>query len=244
MHIVFDSPHMLQSSPNIWCMIETKNLTKVYNPKRTPYTAINDVSLSLEEGKSIAMMGKSGSGKSTLMHLLAGLDSPSSGEIYIDGANLATMSNRELNIFRNHSVGFVFQAFYVMPYDTVFENVALPLRIRKCSERDITSRVTSMLEEVGLADKQHTDTIDLSGGQKQRVSIARALVTNPKVVFADEPTGNLDSETGEEIENLLFRMQREHKATVIVVTHDADLAQKCDEMIALKDGKLVDNTDL
>jgi len=131
-----------------------------------------------------------------------------------------------------------------MPYDTVFENVALPLRIRKCSERDITSRVTNMLEEVGLADKQHTDTIDLSGGQKQRVSIARALVTNPKVVFADEPTGNLDSETGEEIENLLFRMQREHKATVIVVTHDADLAEKCDEMIALKDGKLVDNTDL
>ncbi len=225
-------------------MIETVNLTKTYNPKRTPYTAINNVSLSLEGGESIAIMGKSGSGKSTLMHLLAGLDSPSSGEIYVNGTNLAAMSNRELNTFRNHSVGFVFQAFYLMPYDTVFENVALPLRIRKSSEKEIETQVTEMLESVGLSDKRYVDTIDLSGGQKQRVSIARALVTNPQVVFADEPTGNLDSETGEEIENLLFRMQKDYKATIIVVTHDKDLAEKCDEIVALKDGQVVDKDDV
>lgn len=220
-------------------MIETKNLTKVYNPKRNPYTAIYDVSVSLEEGRSIAITGKSGSGKSTFMHLLAGLDSPTSGEIHVGNANLAAMTNRQLNRFRNESVGFIFQAFYVLPYDTVFENVALPLRIQKKGEDEVQRSVDTMLQEVGLSEKRDTATIDLSGGQKQRVSIARALVTQPRLVFADEPTGNLDSETGHEIEQLLFQMQKEHRTTVFVVTHDEDLAQKCEVRVALKDGEVI-----
>jgi len=220
-------------------MIETHNLTKIYNPKRQPYTAINDVTLSLEEEMSIAITGKSGSGKSTLMHLLAGLDSPSSGEIRIGDSNLATMSPRKLNRFRSESVGFIFQAFYVLPYDTVFENVALPLRIQKRPEAEIGTRVTDILHQVGLSEKRESATIDLSGGQKQRVSIARALVTRPRLVFADEPTGNLDPETGSDIEALLFQMQREYRTTVFVVTHDDDLAEKCERRIVLKDGEVV-----
>lgn len=220
-------------------VIETKNLSRVYGKKATAFLALSDVNLTIHEGESVAIVGKSGSGKSTLMHLLALLDSPSSGSIKIDGINSTRLKKRKLNRIRNRRFGFVFQQFFMNSHDTVLENVLLPLKISGTRRRTRKKLAMEALKTVELEDKAKNKANDLSGGQKQRVCIARAIVNNPKVLFADEPTGNLDSATGEKIIDLLFNLNREKGVTLIIVTHDDELASLCDRQIRIMDGKIV-----
>ena len=220
-------------------LIEVKNLTKVYRDGNSFFKALDGVSLKIAEGESVAIVGKSGSGKSTLMHLLAALDKPNEGEISIDGQNLAKMKKRELNKLRNETFGFVFQQFFMNPKDTVLQNVILPLKIAGISSKKRKEVAMKALEAVELADKAKNKASNLSGGQKQRVCVARAIANSPKVIFADEPTGNLDSTTGDKVEKLLFDLNKKQGITLIIVTHDESLAKKCDRQIHIKDGKIV-----
>lgn len=220
-------------------IIKAKNLTKVYGKKSFAFTALDDVSLDIHQGESIAIIGKSGSGKSTLMHILALLDMPTSGEIQIGGKSAASLKTRQINRLRNRKFGFVFQQFFMNSRDSVLNNVMLPLRIAGIKKSERKARALEALAIVELSDKAKSKANDLSGGQKQRVCIARALVNNPAVIFADEPTGNLDSNTGQMVEDLLFNLNKEKSITLIIVTHDADLAARCDRQIYIKDGKIV-----
>lgn len=220
-------------------VIRTVNLTKDYGKKDSKFRALDHVNLEINKGESVAIIGKSGSGKSTLMHSLALLDKPTSGEIFIQGVESTKLNSRKINSLRNKIFGFVFQQFFMNARETVFANVELPLKIGKVSRKERKLRAMKALEIVDLADKAKNKASDLSGGQKQRVCIARAIVNSPSVVFADEPTGNLDSRTGEKVEKLLFGLVKKG-ITLIVVTHDIDLAKKCDRAIHIKDGKIVD----
>ena len=220
-------------------IIATRHLGKVYGKKSAAVTALDDVNLTIRQGESVAIVGKSGSGKSTLMHILALLDTPSSGAVAIDGQNAAKLKTREINRLRNKHFGFVFQQFFMNSRDSVIDNVMLPLKIAGVKSRERRRRAMSALKIVELDDKAKAKANDLSGGQKQRVCIARAIVNNPSVIFADEPTGNLDSATGARVENLLFGLNQQKKITLIIVTHDADLAAKCDREIHIKDGRIV-----
>jgi putative ABC transport system ATP-binding protein len=219
--------------------VQTQRLTKVYGTKEGSFTALDDVSISIARGESVAIVGKSGSGKSTLMHLLALLDEPSSGSVLIDGIDAQQLSEKKLDTLRNRSFGFVFQQFFLNGNQSVLENVVLPLKIARLSRKETTARGLEALESVELSDKANNKALNLSGGQKQRVCIARALINNPSIIFADEPTGNLDSGTGGKIEELLFKLNREKNITLIIVTHDPDLADHCDRQINIKDGRLV-----
>lgn len=219
-------------------MIELKNIGKVYGKKSNSFRALEDISFKIPSGSSVAIIGKSGSGKSTLMHVMSGLDHPSEGEIVVDGVNIHKLKGKDLDNFRAQKIGFIFQAFFVQANDTTYNNVALPLEIARISHASRKKKITDALKVVELSDKEKQKAGTLSGGQKQRLAIARAIVNRPKIIFADEPTGNLDSTTGEAIENLLFKLNKIEKATLIIVTHDSDLASKCDIRIYLKDGKL------
>lgn len=223
-------------------MLETNNLYKTYKSDGVDYEVLKNINLKINEGECVAIIGKSGSGKSTLMHLLACLDTPTSGNITFEGSDFSTLSEKERDALRNEKFGFVFQQFFLNGRDTVFENVVLPMRIRGASQYRMTKDAMEALEAVGLKDKEEKRAKDLSGGEKQRVCIARALVGKPKVIFADEPTGNLDSNTSEAIEKMLFDLNREKGITLIVVTHDPDLAAKCRRVIELKDGEIVSDT--
>lgn len=220
-------------------LIETKNLSRVYGRTKTAFNALKDVNLQINKGESLAIIGKSGSGKSTLMHLLALLDQPTSGQVLLNGQDCATLSQKQLNYLRNETFGFVFQQFYLNPKQTVLENVMLPLKIKGIKAKEQKALALAALKEVQLEDKANNKATDLSGGQKQRVCVARALVNQPEIIFADEPTGNLDSQTGAKVEELLFKLQREKKITLVIVTHDQELAQKCQRQIKIKDGMIV-----
>ena len=220
-------------------LIEVKNLVKVYRDGNTYFKALNGVSFCIQKGESVAIIGKSGSGKSTLMHLLAALDKPNEGEILINGQNIAKMKKRELNKLRNQTFGFVFQQFFMNPKDTVLQNVILPLKIAGVSSRKRKEIALKALESVELTDKAKNKASNLSGGQKQRVCVARAIANSPEIIFADEPTGNLDSKTSKKIEDLLFGLNKENGITLIIVTHDESLAAKCDRQIRIQDGKIV-----
>lgn len=220
-------------------VIATKELKKVYGKKESEFAALRGVDLDIKAGESIAIVGKSGSGKSTLMHLLALLDRPTSGEVLIDDQDASTMKNRELDLMRNERFGFVFQQFFMTAGDTVLNNVILPLKIAGMSKKERNRRGMEALMAVELDDKAKNRAKDLSGGQKQRVCIARAIVNNPQIVFADEPTGNLDSQTGQAVEDLLFDLNKDKNITLIIVTHDDDLAARCDRRIYIKDGKIL-----
>ena len=220
-------------------LIEVKNLVKVYRDGNTYFKALNGVSFSIQKGESVAIIGKSGSGKSTLMHLLAALDKPNEGEILINGQNIAKMKKRELNKLRNQTFGFVFQQFFMNPKDTVLQNVILPLKIAGVGPRKRKEIALKALEAVELTDKAKNKASNLSGGQKQRVCVARAIANSPKIIFADEPTGNLDSKTSKKIEDLLFGLNKESGITLIIVTHDESLAAKCDHQIRIQDGQIV-----
>ncbi|QWB91187.1 MAG: ABC transporter ATP-binding protein [Candidatus Saccharimonas sp.] len=220
-------------------LIEVKNLVKVYRDGNTYFKALNGVSFSIQKGESVAIIGKSGSGKSTLMHLLAALDKPNEGEILINGQNIAKMKKRELNKLRNQTFGFVFQQFFMNPKDTVLQNVILPLKIAGVGSRKRKEIALKALESVELTDKAKNKASNLSGGQKQRVCVARAIANSPEIIFADEPTGNLDSKTSKKIEDLLFGLNKENGITLIIVTHDESLAAKCDHQIRIQDGRIV-----
>jgi len=220
-------------------MIQIEGLTKVYGKKDSAFKALDNVSLQIKTGESIAIIGKSGSGKSTLMHLLALLDQPTSGKIVLDGKDTTSLKESELDRLRGNEFGFVFQQFFMNAHDTVLNNVTLPLKIAGVPKRERNERGMKALEAVEMADKSKNRAMDLSGGQKQRVVIARALVNDPSVIFADEPTGNLDSSTGKIVEELLFGLHRDKKITLILVTHDEDLAKKCDRLVHISDGKVV-----
>lgn len=221
-------------------IIAIQELSKVYGKKDSQLTALDNVSISIEVGEAVAVIGKSGSGKSTLMHLMALLDKPSHGSVFVNGTNSHKLSAKQLDKLRNKNFGFVFQQFFLNGNDTVLENVILPLKIAGVGRRGRKKRGLQVLEAVELAEKADSKAIDLSGGQKQRVCIARALINHPSVIFADEPTGNLDSATGRKIEDLLFKLNKEEQITLIIVTHDSDLAVRCNREIHIRDGRLVE----
>jgi putative ABC transport system ATP-binding protein len=220
-------------------MITLTDVSKIYGKKDRTFTALDNVSLTIGEGKSVAIVGKSGSGKSTLMHVMSGLDRVSEGTITIDDQDISMLKNKALDSFRAEKIGFIFQAFFVQANETCMQNVSLPLEIAKVSRSERRGRILDALKAVDLLDKADQKAKDLSGGQKQRLAIARAIVNKPKIIFADEPTGNLDSATGEMVEDLLFSFNKKQKTTLVVVTHDPDLAAKCDEQIYIKDGRIV-----
>ncbi len=222
-------------------VIEVKNLVKVYGKRSAAFTALKHLNLDIYKGESVAIIGKSGSGKSTLMHLLALLDKPTSGTIKINGIDSTKLRARKLNQLRNQSFGFVFQQFFMNPNDTVLENVMLPLKIAGVRRKKRKELAAKALHTVGLEERLKFKANDLSGGQKQRVCIARALVNDPSIIFADEPTGNLDSTTGGKIIKLLFDANKKG-TTLIIVTHDEDLAKLCDRQVRIMDGEIVEDT--
>lgn len=222
-------------------VIEVKNLVKVYGKRSAAFTALKHLNLDIYKGESVAIIGKSGSGKSTLMHLLALLDKPTSGTIKINGIDSTKLRARKLNQLRNQSFGFVFQQFFMNPNDTVLENVMLPLKIAGVRRKKRKELATKALHTVGLEERLKFKANDLSGGQKQRVCIARALVNDPSIIFADEPTGNLDSTTGDKIIKLLFDANKKG-TTLIIVTHDEDLAKLCNRQVRIMDGEIVEDT--
>ena len=221
-------------------IISARNVTKWYGKGDSATRALDGVDLDIRRGETVAIVGKSGSGKSTLTHILATLDQPTSGTVEVDGRNVAGISRRRINKLRNQTFGFVFQQFYLNSRDTVLNNVMLPMVIAGVKPSIRRKRALKALETVELLDKASARANDLSGGQKQRVCIARAIVNNPAVIFADEPTGNLDSNTGSTVENLLFGLNRDKGITLVIVTHDLELAAKCGRQIHIKDGKIVD----
>ncbi|EEU17871.1 ABC transporter ATP-binding protein, partial [Enterococcus faecalis] len=216
-----------------------KNIKKSYGKNETKFDALKGVDLKVEKGESVAIIGKSGSGKSTFMHILALLDQPTSGDIYLNGKNVTSIRKKVLNKTRNEEFGFVFQQFFMNAKDTVLNNVLLPLKIGGISGSKRKKMALDALKAVGLEDKVQNKANNLSGGQKQRVCIARALVNNPQIIFADEPTGNLDSATGKKIEELLFDLNKNKGITLIIVTHDPDLAARCDRQVHVRDGLIV-----
>lgn len=220
-------------------MIEVVALRKVYGKKDHEFTALDDVSFHVPDGASVAIVGKSGSGKSTLMHIMSGLDHPSKGAVIIDGDDISGLKQKQLDRFRAEKIGFIFQAFFVQANETCFHNVSLPLEIADITGDMRKKRVHAALKQVELDDKVQEKAKNLSGGQKQRLAIARAIVNRPSIIFADEPTGNLDSTTGETIESLLFSFNKKMGSTLVIVTHDPELAAKCDMQIEMKDGKVV-----
>lgn len=222
--------------------IEVRDLVKVYGKRSAAFTALKGINLDIYEGESVAIVGKSGSGKSTLMHLLALLDRPTSGTVCIEHSDSTNMRPRDLNRLRNQSFGFVFQQFFMNPNDTVLENVMLPLKIAGVRRRERRERATKALQIVGLSHRLKFKANDLSGGQKQRVCIARAIANDPRIIFADEPTGNLDSATGEKVIKLLFEANQKKGATLIIVTHDEDLAKLCSRQIHISDGQIIEDT--
>ncbi|HEU0256966.1 MAG TPA: ABC transporter ATP-binding protein [Microbacteriaceae bacterium] len=211
-------------------------LHKSYGAGESRFDALKGVSLTVEEGETVAIVGKSGSGKSTLMHLLALLDTPDEGELFLRGKNARTLSRRETNRLRNRDFGFVFQQFFLTPGASVVDNVILPLKIAGVGSRERRRRALEALDQLELADKAKNKATDLSGGQKQRVVIARALVNNPTIIFADEPTGNLDTATGTLVEDILFSLNERQGITLVIVTHDTELAERCGRRIFIKDG--------
>lgn len=217
-------------------MITFNKLTKTYGKKENAFTALKNISLEIKDGETVAIVGKSGSGKSTLIHLLTGLDTPTSGDVKADKKNIFL---GDTDTWRGQNVGIVFQQFFLQSNDKVIENVALPLKIQGVKRRERLVRAKEALEKVGLLEKARNKANDLSGGQKQRVAIARALVTEPRILIADEPTGNLDSENGAIVENLLFDLNKQLGTTLVIVTHDEDLAARCKRTIRLKDGEVV-----
>ena len=223
-------------------MIELKNVTKIYGKKKNQFTALKNVSLNIPTGASVAILGKSGSGKSTLMHAISGLDKPQKGQVIIDGQDILQLKSKRVDEFRAKKIGFIFQSFFVQGNESVVDNVSLPLEIARLPRKKRAHKINAALKAVDLYDKRKNRAKDLSGGQKQRLAIARAIVGDPQIIFADEPTGNLDSETGAKVEELLFDYNKQKGVTLIVVTHDADLAKKCDHQIIIKDGRVEKST--
>ncbi len=221
--------------------VQTKKLTRTYTQEADfQVKALNNVSVSFNKGDFIAIMGQSGSGKSTLLHLLGGLDRPTSGNILVEDKDVSLLNEEKLALWRRSAVGFVFQSFNLLPVLNARDNVRLPLLIDAKSEKEANKRAEELLDLVGLADRKNHKPNQLSGGQQQRVAIARALAREPAMILADEPTGALDSTTSNEVMALLQKLSKEQNQTVIMVTHNQEVASFTDKIIKLKDGELVD----
>jgi putative ABC transport system ATP-binding protein len=223
-------------------MIELRGVSKTVRSGDHPLTILHPLDYTIPSGRFVAVVGPSGSGKSTLLGLLAGLDAPSTGEILIDGVDITKLTEDGLARLRGEKIGFVFQFFHLVPSLTAFENVLIPMEI--AGRRDAVPRARGLLEEVGLTDRAHHYPSQLSGGEQQRIAIARALANDPPIVLADEPTGNLDSSTGRHIMDLLLNVRQARGSTLVLVTHDADLASLADSRLVLRDGRPVPPNDL
>jgi putative ABC transport system ATP-binding protein len=223
--------------------IHTAGLCRYYQMGRTSVRAVDGISLQIPEGEFVALLGASGSGKSSLLNLIAGLDSPTSGNVTVTGQNLAGLSRDALAKYRRYTVGMVFQSFNLVPAMSVFENVELPLRFAEIERSKRQALVSTALERVGLAERSRHRPVELSGGEQQRVALARALINSPKILLADEPTGNLDSKTGTEVMDLIQSLNQSLQMTVVLVTHERDLAEKyATRLISLADGKVISDS--
>lgn len=221
-------------------ILETSKLTKVYRSGERDLTVLDDISFAIPAGSTCAILGPSGSGKTTLLGLCAGLDAPTSGEVKINGVGLSGLKEDERAALRNREVGFVFQNFQLMSNLTALENVTVPLELR--GETGVAKRATELLQRVGLGERLGHFPIQLSGGEQQRVALARAFINQPKLLFADEPTGNLDGDTSSTVVDLVFDLNKELGTSLVLVTHDLDLAKKTERIIRLKSGKIVEDT--
>lgn len=225
-------------------ILSVSNLTQVFQSGDKELTVLDDVSLQVESGSVCAIVGPSGSGKTTLVGLCAGLDRPTEGTIILNDVNIGALDEDERAALRNQYVGFVFQTFQLVPTLTALENVMIPLELRGNPPSAVKERARQLLEQVGLADRMHHYPAQLSGGEQQRVAIARAFINEPRILFADEPTGNLDAETGEKIEALLFDLNRSLGTTLVLVTHDLHLADQCERVIQIQNGRVLDEPNL
>ena len=218
-------------------ILKVENLTKIYGKDKTKVVALDNVSFSVEKGEFVAIVGASGSGKSTLLHLMGGVDTPTSGKVFIDGKDIYSLSRDNLSIFRRREVGLIYQFYNLIPILNVEENILLPLELdnRKIDKFELNE----LLKILGLENRRKHLPNELSGGQQQRTSIGRALITKPAIVLADEPTGNLDSKSSDEVVNLLKKMNKEYKQTIIMITHNLDIAAVADRIITIEDGKIV-----
>ncbi len=219
-------------------ILTTEALTKTFKSGDHSLTVLDHVSFSIEKGISCAIVGPSGSGKTTLLGLCAGLDKPTSGSVILNENLISDFSETELSKIRNEQIGFVFQSFQLISTLTALENVMVPIELRGVPYKDVERRALDLLTSVGLGERTHHYPNQLSGGEQQRVGLARAFIHEPEILFADEPTGNLDGETGSQLEDLLFDLNKEQGTTLIIVTHDRELASRCDRIIELKNGKL------
>ena len=220
--------------------IRATNVIKKYKVGKQIIRAIDDVSVDIHEGEFVALVGPSGSGKSTLLHLLGGLDKPTSGEIVVGGKNVSSMNDRQLSKFRNQTIGFVFQSFYLQPFLTLRRNIEVASMPQRMGRAERKLRIESLARQVGLYDRLSHRPHELSGGQIQRAAIARALLNRPAIILADEPTGNLDSVNSRDIISLFQQIREQYHATIIIATHDNEIAAQADRVIALKDGRLCD----
>lgn len=223
-------------------MLKVDQLTKVYTSGSHDLTVLEDVTFDVSEGEACSLVGPSGSGKTTLLGLCAGLDRPTRGEVVLQDVGLSKLNEDQLSDLRNQIVGFVFQSFQLIPTLTAIENVMVPLELR--GERSVDGQAGDLLDRVGLGDRLDHYPAQLSGGEQQRVAIARAFINQPRILFADEPTGNLDGDTSDTIADLLFDLNRQAGTTLVMATHDLDLANRTDRIISLRNGKLVENREL
>jgi lipoprotein-releasing system ATP-binding protein len=235
-------PSSVTSAPAGSILMEARDLHKRYSIGRRTLEVLRGVSVQVARGEFLALRGASGAGKSTLLHLLGGLDTPNQGTILSDGVNLASLSNLALSRWRNQKVGFIFQAYHLLPELDALENVCLPARLGRISVDTAVERGRELLRRVGLADRMDHKPFELSGGEQQRVAIARSLINSPELLLADEPTGNLDSHTGEAIIELLCGLRDEHQTTLIVATHDAKVAGRAPRVLELADGIVCGST--
>lgn len=219
-------------------MIEAKNITKQYKMGTTTVHALRGVSLKINKGDFVIIVGPSGSGKSTLMHILGALDHPTSGSVHIDGRNISVLEDWHLAMIRREKIGFVFQAFNLIPTLNALENVIIPTEPTNRQPEEVAEKAKALLRQMGLGERMFHKPTELSGGERQRVSIARSLINNPEIIFADEPTGNLDSATGDKIVREMRRLNKEENKTFVIVTHDEDLLRYATRQYHLKDGKI------
>lgn len=220
-------------------MIKISNLSKTYKVARAEVHALQNINLEIGDNELVAIVGPSGSGKSTLMQMIGGIDKPTSGEILVNGKNIAKFNDSELSNYRNSTIGFIFQMFYLQNYLTVLENIQIPLFFRNISRSERENAAVEVAKQVGMIDRANHLPKELSGGQMQRVAIARALVGKPQIVLADEPTANVDRTNSDEIMKLFRKIHSENNSTIIVVTHDEKVAESCDRIIRIEDGKIV-----